>query len=54
MVRQFQESYFAKRYQSTVWGYTAPDFTAVSSAYGIPSRAVEGVNHASEALSWLA
>ena len=26
MVRQFQESYFEGRYQSTLWGYSAPDF----------------------------
>ena len=26
MVRQFQESYLDGRYQSTVWGYSAPDF----------------------------
>jgi acetolactate synthase-1/2/3 large subunit len=37
MVRQFQESYFHGRYQSTVWGYSAPDFTKVAQAYGIGS-----------------
>ncbi len=41
MVRQFQESYFDGRYQSTVWGYSAPDFVAVAEAYGIPGRRVE-------------
>jgi acetolactate synthase-1/2/3 large subunit len=35
MVRQFQESYFEGRYQSTVWGYSAPDFVHVAEAYGI-------------------
>ncbi len=30
MVRQFQESYFDARYQSTYWGYSAPDFTSVA------------------------
>jgi acetolactate synthase-1/2/3 large subunit len=35
MVRQFQESYFEGRYQSTCWGYSAPDFVAVAAAYGI-------------------
>jgi len=40
MVRQFQESYFHGRVQSTVWGYSAPSFTAVASAYGIPARSV--------------
>lgn len=37
MVRQFQEAYFGERYQSTVWGYEAPDFTRLAAAYGIPS-----------------
>jgi len=41
MVRQFQESYFDGRYQSTVWGYSAPSFVAVANAYGIPARRVE-------------
>ncbi|HEY1854804.1 MAG TPA: thiamine pyrophosphate-binding protein [Solirubrobacterales bacterium] len=40
MVRQFQESYFDGRYQSTVWGYSAPDFVRVAEAYGIPGRSV--------------
>ena len=53
MVRQFQQSYFDSRYQSTVWGYSAPDFAAVASAYGIPSKRVETEEHAGEALSWL-
>jgi acetolactate synthase-1/2/3 large subunit len=41
MVRQFQESYFDGRYQSTVWGYSAPSFVAVAAAYGISGRRVE-------------
>jgi acetolactate synthase-1/2/3 large subunit len=42
MVRQFQESYFEGRYQSTCWGYSAPDFVAVAAAFGIASaRAAE-------------
>jgi acetolactate synthase-1/2/3 large subunit len=40
MVRQFQESYFECRYQSTCWGYSAPDFTKIANAYGIQSLAV--------------
>jgi acetolactate synthase-1/2/3 large subunit len=35
MVRQFQDSYFKGRVQSTVWGYSAPSFRAVAEAYGI-------------------
>ena len=35
MVRQFQEAYFEGRYQSTLWGYSAPDFGRVANAYGL-------------------
>jgi acetolactate synthase-1/2/3 large subunit len=40
MVRQFQESYMDGRYQSTLWGYDAPNFEAVGNAYGIHSITV--------------
>ncbi|MBA7480350.1 Acetolactate synthase large subunit [subsurface metagenome] len=40
MVRQFQQSYFDSRYQSTLWGYGAPDFARVASAYGISANTV--------------
>jgi len=40
MVRQFQQSYFNERYQSTYWGYSAPDFCRVAEAYGIPGRKI--------------
>jgi acetolactate synthase-1/2/3 large subunit len=40
MVRQFQQTYFDERYQSTLWGYSAPAFHLVATAYGIPSRQV--------------
>ena len=53
MVRQFQQSYFESRYKSTVWGYSAPYFAAVASAYGIPSKGIEAWEHVEEALSWL-
>ena len=42
MVRQFQQSYLEERYQSTVWGFSAPDFARVAQAYGIPSHTVRG------------
>lgn len=51
MVRQFQQSYFEERYQSTYWGYSAPDFAQVAHAYGIASHTVDdisGVQHALE------
>jgi acetolactate synthase-1/2/3 large subunit len=41
MVRQFQQSYFDERYQSTCWGYSAPDFALVAQAYGIDSHTVK-------------
>ena len=40
MVRQFQDSYFKGRVQSTVWGYSPPSFTAVAAAYGLPTAAI--------------
>lgn len=40
MVRQFQESYFKGRYQSTLWGYDAPDFVKVAQAYGIAASRI--------------
>ena len=40
MVRQFQQSYFEERYQSTCWGYSAPNFVNLASAYGIVSCSV--------------
>jgi acetolactate synthase-1/2/3 large subunit len=40
MVRQFQDSYFKGRVQSTVWGYSAPSFCSVAMAYGIEASEV--------------
>jgi acetolactate synthase-1/2/3 large subunit len=40
MVRQFQDTYFDGRYQSTLDGYSAPDFAAVAAAYGLASASV--------------
>ncbi len=54
MVRQFQESYFHARYQSTVWGYSAPDFSRVAAAYGIDARTVEQPSDLDQALDWFA
>jgi acetolactate synthase-1/2/3 large subunit len=51
MVRQFQESYFDGRYQSTVWGYSAPSFVAVANAYGIPARRVEDPAEVADAVA---
>ena len=41
MVRQFQQSYFEERYQSTYWGYSAPRFAHVAEAYGMAAATVD-------------
>ena len=53
MVRQFQESYFDKRYQSTLDGYSAPDFTKVALAYGIKAQQVADERALADSLAWL-
>ena len=53
MVRQFQEDYFDRRYQSTLWGYSAPNFESIATAYGLPSRTIKEQNEVPEALEWL-
>lgn len=50
MVRQFQQSYFKGRYHSTMWGYSAPDFERVASAYGITSATVDDPGEVDAAL----
>lgn len=40
MVRQFQASYFERRFAATEWGYSAPDFARVAGAFGIASATV--------------
>ncbi|MEG2971436.1 MAG: thiamine pyrophosphate-binding protein [Akkermansia sp.] len=53
MVRQFQEAYFEERYQSTVWGYEAPDFVSVAKAYGISGMSIHSTGEISEALEMM-
>ncbi|MDT5156640.1 MAG: acetolactate synthase large subunit [Acidobacteriota bacterium] len=53
MIRQFQQTYFDGRYQSSVWGYSTPDFARVAEAYGIAGRTLEDENESEEALRWL-
>ena len=53
MVSQFQDEYFESRMQSTVWGYSAPDFEAVSKAFGIPARTISATGEIPDALEWL-
>lgn len=44
MIRQFQDSYFDGRHQSTVWGYSAPDFEKIANAYGIDTFSIQDEN----------
>ena len=53
MVRQFQEDYFDGRYQSTLWGYSAPNFESVGKAYGLSSRTITKQTEVNEALQWM-
>jgi acetolactate synthase-1/2/3 large subunit len=53
MVRQFQESYFDSRYQSTLWGYSAPNFSKIARAYDIDALAIDGADQVADALAWL-
>jgi acetolactate synthase-1/2/3 large subunit len=53
MIRQFQDSYFESRYQSTYWGYSAPDFSKVALAYGIDSKSIENMDEIENAVEWL-
>lgn len=50
MVRQFQQSYFNERYQSTYWGYSTPDFVQIAQAYGIQACTVENSADVQDAL----
>ncbi|MGA6119744.1 thiamine pyrophosphate-binding protein [Sphingobacterium anhuiense] len=53
MIRQFQDSYFESRYQSTYWGYSAPNFEKVAQAYDINSKTISSENEIFDALNWL-
>ena len=53
MVGQFQEDYFESRMQSTVWGYSAPDFEIVSKAYKIDAKTISTPEEVDDAIEWL-
>jgi acetolactate synthase-1/2/3 large subunit len=53
MIRQFQDSYFEGRYQSTFWGYTAPNFEAIATAYGIAAKTIATCGEIEAGASWL-
>lgn len=53
MIRQFQDSYFESRYQSTYWGYSAPDFEKIAIAYGIKSKTISKPEEVECGVNWL-
>ena len=53
MIRQFQQSYFESRYQSTFWGYDAPDFEKLSLAYGIEAKTIDSSSQVDKGINWL-
>ena len=53
MVGQFQEEYFESRMQSTIWGYSAPDFEAIARAYRIPAKTIQHPEEVDAAVQWL-
>lgn len=53
MIRQFQDSYFESRYQSTWWGYSAPDFEKIAHAYGLLAKTISETAQMEEGISWL-
>jgi acetolactate synthase I/II/III large subunit len=53
MIRQFQDSYFESRYQSTSWGYDAPDFSKVAIAYGMDAMTIDQPEQIDNAVGWL-
>ena len=53
MIRQFQEQYFEGRFQSSVIGYSNPDFQKVVRAYNISSRKISSATEVKTALKSL-
>lgn len=53
MIRQFQDSYFDSRYQSTFWGYSPPDFEKVANSYGISATTISDNVEIEQALTAL-
>ena len=53
MIRQFQDSYFESRYQSTYWGYDVPNFEKIAQAYGIRATTIDNPSEVENAINWL-
>lgn len=53
MIRQFQECYFNGNYQSSIWGYSCPNFEKIANAYGIESRTIKSIEDVESGLNAL-
>lgn len=53
MITQFQQSYFEERYQSTLWGYSAPNFEKIGLAYGIASKTITKTEQIKDSILWM-
>ncbi|PZP50929.1 MAG: acetolactate synthase [Pseudopedobacter saltans] len=53
MIRQFQDSYFESRYETTYWGYDTPDFEKVAIAYGIAAKTINAEPEIEDATKWM-
>lgn len=53
MITQFQASYFDARYQSTYWGYSAPNFEKIAIAYGLAAKTISMEAEILNAVEWL-
>ncbi len=53
MVRQFQDAYFDGRHQSTIIGYSAPDFEKIALAYKLPARSIQTPKEMEDAIEWI-
>lgn len=52
MTRQFQDTYFEKRYAGTVEGYSTPAFDKIAAAYGVRSKRISSPEEMSAAAEW--
>ncbi|MBV5283189.1 MAG: thiamine pyrophosphate-binding protein [Paludibacter sp.] len=50
MIRQFQESYFDCNYQSSIWGYSCPDFEKVANSYNIKAKTISEIDEIEDGL----
>ena len=53
LMKNFQDENFNGRYPATVEGYSVPDISKISTAYGIPAITIEKDAEVQDALEWL-